>query len=235
MAAAEVLSETRIAWDRVHADRRWNVWVPDEGVARFAARHLFQRTGPREIEPKRPLGPVLDLGCGVGRHCVFFAALGYDVIGIDVSPEAIESSRAWLDREGLSASLEVATVDAVPVPSDHCIAVVSHGVLDHVTLAEAHASAGEVRRILQPDGLFHVSLRMQGSFDDGIGEEIEPGTFRLAEGHERGLPQHFWTEEEVETLLSDFEVLEFEIDRRQLDRRGDRFDVRCSVSARLPR
>jgi len=178
MSAAEAFADTSAAWDRVHADTRWNVWVPAEDVARFAARHLFQRTGPREIEPKRPRGPILDLGCGVGRHLVFFAALGYDVTGIDVSPQALEASAAWLAREGLAAALEVASVDSIPLPDAHFDAVISHGVLDHVTLAEAHAALGEVRRVLRPGGLLHLSLRMRGSFDWGVGEEIEAGTFR---------------------------------------------------------
>ena len=232
MAAAESFRETSEAWDRVHSDRRWNVWIPAEDVARFAARHLFQRMGPREIEPRRPRGPILDLGCGVGRHLVFFASLGYDVFGIDVSPEALESSQRWLEREGLAAQLKVASVDSLPAPDDHFMAAVSHGVLDHVTLEEAYAAGRELRRVLQPGGLVHVSLRMRGSFDWGVGEEIEPGTFRLAEGHERGLPQHFWTEDEVETLLEGFQILDWETDKRQLGRGSERFDVRCAVSAR---
>jgi SAM-dependent methyltransferase len=233
MAAAESFSETSAAWDRVHTDTRWNVWVPAEDVARFAARHLFQRTGPREIEPRRPRGPILDLGCGVGRHIVFFAALGYDVTGIDVSPQALQASQAWLDREGLSAKLQVAPVDAVPEPDARFDTVVSHGVLDHVTLGEAHGALDEVRRVLQPGGLLHLNLRMRGSFDWGVGEEIEPGTFRLAEGHERGLPQHFWTEAEIERLLEGLRVLDWETDRRKLGRERERFDVRCAVSATL--
>ena len=35
-------------------------------------------------------GSVLDIGCGAGRHCLYLQEQGFDVLGIDVSPLAIE-------------------------------------------------------------------------------------------------------------------------------------------------
>jgi SAM-dependent methyltransferase len=34
-------------------------------------------------------GRVLDIGCGAGRHCLYFQSRGLDVVGIDVSPLAV--------------------------------------------------------------------------------------------------------------------------------------------------
>ncbi len=42
-------------------------------------------------------GPVLDLGCGAGRHAIHLQERGVDVTGIDVSPGAVEVCR----RRGL--------------------------------------------------------------------------------------------------------------------------------------
>ena len=221
------------AWNRVYGDVRASIWVPDENVARFAARHLFRRTGPRRIEPLRTLDRILDLGCGSGRHVTFFASLGLEVAGVDVSDRALAAARDWLRHEGARAQLAVARVDALPYPADHFDVALSHGVLDHVTLAEARRAAAELRRVLVPGGLVHLNLRTPESYDWGVGEEIEPGTFRLAEGPERGLPQHFWTRDEIESLLRGWRILDWETQTRVLDAAGDLRDTRCAVTAEL--
>ena len=38
-------------------------------------------------------GRVLDVGCGAGRHCLYLQQRGWDVVGIDASPLAIEVCR----------------------------------------------------------------------------------------------------------------------------------------------
>jgi len=39
-------------------------------------------------------GRVLDIGCGAGRHSLFLQRRGFKVVGIDVSPLAVKTSRA---------------------------------------------------------------------------------------------------------------------------------------------
>lgn len=38
---------------------------------------------------------VLDLGCGMGRHCIYLAAEGFRVIGVDISTSALKTAKAW--------------------------------------------------------------------------------------------------------------------------------------------
>lgn len=53
---------------------------------------------------------VLDVGCGTGEHTILLTRLGYDVLGIDFSPRAIEQARANAAAKGVDARFEVADV-----------------------------------------------------------------------------------------------------------------------------
>jgi len=53
-------------------------------------------------------GRVLDAGCGSGEHALLAAARGADVVGVDVSPRAIERARRKAGERGLSVRFEVA-------------------------------------------------------------------------------------------------------------------------------
>lgn len=53
-------------------------------------------------------GRVLDMGCGAGRHSLYLQAQGFDVVGIDNSPLAIEVCRArGLQSTGLSSVTQI--------------------------------------------------------------------------------------------------------------------------------
>jgi SAM-dependent methyltransferase len=47
-------------------------------------------------------GRLLDMGCGTGWTSVLFAKHGYDVVGTDLVPEAIEAGYQLRDKEGLT-------------------------------------------------------------------------------------------------------------------------------------
>ncbi|MCW2690056.1 MAG: methyltransferase family protein [Mycobacterium sp.] len=53
-------------------------------------------------------GKVLDAGCGAGEHTILLTRLGYDVLGIDFAPNAIEHALENAAGKGVDARLEVA-------------------------------------------------------------------------------------------------------------------------------
>jgi SAM-dependent methyltransferase len=77
---------------------------------------------------------ILDLGCGSGRHVVYFAQQGFSVFGVDHSPAGIALTQQWLGREGLSATLRVHDITE-PLPfEDAFFEAVNHFCLSALKL-----------------------------------------------------------------------------------------------------
>jgi SAM-dependent methyltransferase len=153
---------------------------------------------------------VVDLGCGSGRHTVFLARRGFDVIGIDSSPAALNLSGGWLAHEGLRARLALADMRRpLPLPSSVCDAVVSTQVIHHALLDTVRGTAREINRVLQPGGVLFLSVPSRTDPEDAFAE-VEPGTFVPTSGKEAGLPHHIFSAEELVSLLPGYTVLEMD-------------------------
>src|SRR5215813_13745220 len=46
-------------------------------------------------------GTILDLGCGIGRHCLYLGGLGFRMAGLDVSPSGVEQTAAACAERGI--------------------------------------------------------------------------------------------------------------------------------------
>ncbi len=49
-------------------------------------------------------GAVLDAGCGTGEHALLLAALGHRVVGVDISPLAVDKARAKAAARSVAVS-----------------------------------------------------------------------------------------------------------------------------------
>jgi SAM-dependent methyltransferase len=58
------------------------------------ARWLGHPDAAEEAVLRRARGPVLDIGCGAGRHVLALQRRGIGVLGVDVSPDAVRLARS---------------------------------------------------------------------------------------------------------------------------------------------
>lgn len=91
-------------WDAAYGRGDNFVFYPNEFVIRFAARFLRKQIGLHEHRTvatvfRSPI-PVLDLGCGIGRHVVFAHQAGMLPSGIELSEVAVEIARRWAQEVG---------------------------------------------------------------------------------------------------------------------------------------
>jgi SAM-dependent methyltransferase len=102
-------------------------------------------------------GRLLDLGCGTGENALFLADKGFDVLGVDQSPVALEKARTKAERRGLP--VKFVEGDALRLPD------LSLGVFDTVldcglfhtfTNAERLRYLRTLETVLLPGGRIHL-------------------------------------------------------------------------------
>jgi len=67
--------------------------TPWEGYADAAAPSVAAVLDREEADRTPPLGRALDLGCGRGQYTPELARRGWDAVGVDVVPRAVEEAR----------------------------------------------------------------------------------------------------------------------------------------------
>jgi len=91
-------------------------FTPWERYRSASAASIAALLDREETERSRPLGRALDLGCGRGQYTPELARRGWDAVGIDYVPAAIEAAAA--KGRGV-AGLSYVVGDVTRLPSCH--------------------------------------------------------------------------------------------------------------------
>jgi SAM-dependent methyltransferase len=154
----------------------------DTAYVEFSAPWIIGEPQPAIVELERAgwiTGPVLDPGCGMGEHTIHLARLGYDVLGIDFAPHAIERARENAESHGVSARFEVA--DALRLEGPPQYASIVDSALFHVFGDEQRAEyVRALHRVCLPGGLVHVLAL--SDVEEGFGPRISESVIRDAFG-----------------------------------------------------
>ncbi|MFD1646999.1 class I SAM-dependent methyltransferase [Haloarchaeobius litoreus] len=124
----------------VDGEDRMDGHIAENYFGRYEEWDDTQRARLAELD-----GPVLDLGCGAGQHVRFFEDRGTEVLGVDVSPGAIEAAR----ERGVE-NVAVADMFDLPFERDRFRSVLLNG-----TQAGLAQSTAGVRSLLSD--LAHVT------------------------------------------------------------------------------
>jgi SAM-dependent methyltransferase len=129
-----------------------------DGTALAAAAHRW--LGPLTVEDDavlaRAVGPVLDVGCGPGRHVLALAERGVVALGIDITPAALDIAR----RRGAPV-LGRSVFDRVPGAGRWSTALLLDGNLG--IGGHPEALLGRVASLLEPTGMVLVELEPPGT------------------------------------------------------------------------
>ncbi|NVM16714.1 MAG: class I SAM-dependent methyltransferase [Candidatus Lokiarchaeota archaeon] len=191
-------------WDDIFAKKGKFFTKPHPDMERLA--NLFSEKGVRRI---------LDLGCGTGRHLLFLLKKGFEVYGLDGSPNGLEITKNWLIAENLSAELTCQKIEhEFPYIDGFFDAVISIQVMHHNLMKDIMITVNEIKRILKPEGFIFLTFPLLQNFYNMLDkmEKVETGTYIPLTGEEKGLAHHFFTVAEIKRVFRTFNLTEIYID-----------------------
>ena len=151
------------------------VWNVGNAFKVHEFRELVDRSDLRKSHA------VLDLGCGTGLQTVLLARRCASILGLDVSPAAIQEAQERALRCGVAdrATFRCAPIEQCGLPSDSFDRVYSFCVLEHI--ANLDRVLAELLRLMKPGAEMHVTV-------DSLANVRDP---RLIEKHRQ---DHFVVE-----------------------------------------
>jgi ubiquinone/menaquinone biosynthesis C-methylase UbiE len=106
---------------------------------------------------------LLEIGCGNGADGAIFADHGARYTGVDLTEEAVESTREHFRALGFEGRFEVGNAERLRFEDESFDMVYSHGVLHH--MPDPQRGIDEAFRLLRPGGRAVVMLYHRRSFN----------------------------------------------------------------------
>jgi ubiquinone/menaquinone biosynthesis C-methylase UbiE len=137
----------------------WDLLYPSQELVAFIATMTF---------PRKKV--ALDVGCGAGREAIFLAQQGWDVIGVDLSTEALRIAAERAKDVGVEVDWRQGDILNLPVKNKFIDFVNDRGCFHSIVEENRDQYVKEIARTLKPGGM--MLLR-------GCRDEEEEGHFVL--------------------------------------------------------
>jgi ubiquinone/menaquinone biosynthesis C-methylase UbiE len=184
-------------------EKAWNMCkvpytqLPDLSyIPRIAAE--LNKTGAKK---------VLDLGCGSGWLAVYLARQGFEVVGVDVSAQAINLANTWASQEDLKISFDVADASQLQYQAGSFDAVVANSIFEHFPIKQAQQLTDKVYSMLKDGGVFIGCFDKVGG---GPGEyyTLDDGTHVYTDKARKGMMLRRYELDELQNLFKAFKTME---------------------------
>ena len=152
----------------------------------------------------------LDLGCGLGRHSILFGKNGFQISCLDLSKEALESTRQWAEEEGLQFLYAQGDMLNLPYDDNSVDCIMCRNVISHSDTKGVKKAISEIKRVLREGGECFLTLASKETwaFKQEDWPLLDNNTrVRMDDGPEHGIPHFYVNYEETLTLLDEFEIV----------------------------
>ena len=182
-------------WDIV-TDDFWT--IPSEDVYYYLDQWL-----------KLDFNKILDLGCGLGRHSLFFAKNGFEVHAFDLSESGLGKFMEQIKNEKLNICVKLGDMLSLPYKDSYFDCILAYHSIYHTDSLGIKQVISEIYRVLKKDGeaLLTFNSKNNPSFIKNSNKKIDENTVLKTEGNEQNIPHYYTDVEDLKYLLKDFRLI----------------------------
>ncbi len=150
---------------------------------------------------------VLDLACGSGWLSVFLSKYHFDVTGLDISEAAIKLGNQWKEEDKIeNITFIQGDIFQMPFLEKSFDAIVFNSSLEHFRFDQAKIIFEKIHSTLNDKGFLFGCFDQVGT---GKGEyfELSDHTHVYTDEMRKGMMLRNFTDEELKSLLSKFDIL----------------------------
>lgn len=179
-------------WEKAHQDKLYKNWTEVEEKLPYLLKaiELIKSTTPT----------ALDVGCSIGNYSSVLVKNGFQVKGIDISPEAIRLAKERVDAEFVVA-------DARQFSSGSYDFILDYSCFTHLEEKYRQSYIKNIKQMLNPQGIYLNSVWSKNStraYDINPSKESKSGFTKKTDKGE--FYNYFFTKEELREIFSDFTI-----------------------------
>ncbi len=155
---------------------------------------------------------LLDLGCGTGRHSIFFAELGFTVSAFDLAEDGIDILKNKLEDKNLNIHIQIGDMLNLPYEPESFDCILSMFTIQHTDMTGLGIILDNIYRILKPSGEAFITLTSKRSdaWEKHKDSRINNNTLIKTEGPEINVPHTYLDYDEVFQQLHNFNILKIQ-------------------------
>jgi cyclopropane fatty-acyl-phospholipid synthase-like methyltransferase len=132
---------------------------------------------------------ILDIGSGQGRHALYLAQRGFEVVALDPSNTASAELQSVVDAENLPVQCVEGTIESYDAAADSFGTLLIFGLIQILTHEAICDLITRVEQLTAPDGIVIITgWTVEDSSLESVrkrGEQIGPNSYRLPNGDVR--------------------------------------------------
>lgn len=181
-------------------DEKW-----ENNDLKFIVSNFCKRVCEKQVKPQNK--KLLDLGCGQGGEALYFGKLGYDVIAVDFSKNALRKLDNEIENKNIKNVRSVLSdIKDVKFDSDLFDVVYANLSLHYFDDFTTKRIFEKVFLILKNKGEFIGRVKSVDDFLFGKGTKISDNYFLR-----NNKTSHFFDVESIKNLLCDFKEVKVEL------------------------